>query len=57
MNIDVERAVMEVTGKLEECRNILDTEMYYKRSVELDSPDFKRLRSIYDAICKVIDLT
>lgn len=57
MNIDVERAVIEVTGKLEECRNILDNEMYWKRSVELDSPDFKRLRSIYDAICKVIDLT
>ena len=57
MNIDVERAVIKVTEKLEECRNILDTEMYYKRSVELNSPDFKRLRSIYDAICKVIDLT
>lgn len=57
MNIEVERAVMKVTEKLEECRNILDTEMYYKRSVELDSPDFKKLRSIYDAICKVTDLT
>ena len=57
MNIEAERAVMKVTEKLEECRNILDTEMYWKKSVELDSPEFKRLRSIYDAICKVIDLT
>lgn len=48
---------MKVTEKLEECRNILDNEMYWKKSVELDSPDFKRLRGIYDAICKVIDLT
>ena len=57
MNIEAERAVMKVTEKLEECRNILDNEMYYKASVEFDSPDFNRLRSIYDAICKVIDLT
>ena len=57
MNIEAERAVMKGTEKLEECRNILDTEMYWKKSVELDSPEFKRLRSIYDAICKVIDLT
>lgn len=57
MNIEAERAVIEVTEKLEECRYILDTEMYYKRSVEHNSTDFNKLRSIYDAICKVIDLT
>ena len=57
MVAEAERAIRKVVEKLEECRNILDTEMYYKRSVELDSPEFKRLRSIYDAICKVIDLT
>jgi hypothetical protein len=57
MNIEAERAVMKVTEKLEECRNILDNEMYWKKSVELNSPEFKKLRSIYDAICKVIDLT
>jgi hypothetical protein len=57
MNIEAERAVMKVTEKLEECRNILDTEMYWKMSVEFDSPDFNKLRCIYDAICKVIDLT
>lgn len=57
MNIDAERAVMKVTEKLQECRNILDNEMYYKRSVELDSPEFEKLRSIYNAVCEVIDLT
>jgi hypothetical protein len=57
MVAEAERAIRKVVEKLEECRSILDTEMYYKRSVELDSPDFKKLRSIYDAICKVIDLT
>ena len=56
MNIEVERAVMKVTEKLEECRHILDNEMYWKKSVELNSPDFEKLRSIYDAICGVIDL-
>lgn len=57
MNIGAERAVMKVTEKLQECRNILDNEMYYKMSVEFDSPDFNKLKNIYNAICKVIDLT
>lgn len=55
--MDVDRAVFKVVDKLNECRDILDCEMYRSGAVDMDSPEFKKLRGIYDAICKVIDLT
>lgn len=55
MNAD--RAIFRTIDKLNECREILDDEMYRSGSVDMDSPEFKKLRKIYDAICKVIDLT
>jgi hypothetical protein len=42
--------------KLQECRNILDYEMYSNPNVDTNSFEFKKLREIYDAICKVNDL-
>lgn len=57
MVAEVERAIRKVVEKLEECRDILDDEMYRKGTVEYDSKDFHTLRTIYDSICKTIDLT
>lgn len=49
---------LEVVDKLQECRQILDREMYGNGpDVDMNSFEFKKLREIYDAICKVIDLT
>lgn len=49
--------ILKIVDKLNECRDILDNEMYRNGPVDIDSSEFKKLRSIYDAICKVIDLT
>ena len=47
-----------VVEKLQECRQILDREMYGSGpDVDMESFEFKKMREIYDAICKVIDLT
>lgn len=57
MTPEAERAIRKVVEKLEECRNILDDEMYRKKIVKFNSEDFQTLRAIYDSICKTIDLT
>lgn len=57
MTPEAERAIRKVVEKLEECRNILDDEMYRKKTVKFNSEDFQTLRAIYDSICKTIDLT
>ena len=46
----------EIQDKLNECRRILDNEMYCSGSVDINSHDFKMLRKVYDAICRVLDL-
>ena len=56
--INLYLTVSQVVNKLDECRDILDTEMYRSNpNVDMNSYEFKKLREIYDAICKVIDLT
>lgn len=57
MTPEAERAIRKVVEKLEECRNILDDEMYRKKTVKFNSEDFQTLRAICDSICKTIDLT
>lgn len=42
--------------KLDKCRNYLDYEMYSDPNVNMESEEFKKVRAIYDAICKVEDM-
>ena len=56
--LDLYGTTLKVVNKLQECRQILDLEMYGSGpDVDMDSFEFKKMREIYDAICKVIDLT
>lgn len=55
--MDIDRVVFKVVDKLNECRTILDDAMYRGGILDMESYEFKKLRSIYDAICKAIDLT
>ena len=56
--LDLYGTTLKVVNKLQECRQILDLEMYGSGpDVDLNSFEFKKLREIYNAICKVIDLT
>ena len=57
MVAEAEKTIRKVVEKLEECRDLLDNEMYRKETVEYGSKDFYTLRTIYDSICKTIDLT
>lgn len=57
MVAETERIIRKVVEKLEECRDLLDDEMYRKETVAYGSKDFYTLRTIYDSICKTIDLT
>ena len=42
--------------KLDAVRDYLDTEMYHSGDVDPESEDFKKVRAVYDAICKVEDM-
>lgn len=55
--MNVARAIFRTADKLNECREILDNEMYRNGPVDMESKEFKKLREIYNAVCKVIDLT
>lgn len=56
--LDLYGTSLKVVQKLQECRQILDREMYCSGpDVDMESFEFKKMREIYDAICKVIDLT
>ena len=46
---------LELTEKLQECRDIIDRETYWNYEVDINSEEFKKLREIYDAVCKVMD--
>ena len=41
--------------KLDKCRDYLDREMYGQPN-DPESEDFKKVRAVYDAICKVEDM-
>ena len=55
--LDLYGTTLKVVDKLQECRQILDREMYSSPMVDTESFEYKKLREIYEAICKVIDLT
>lgn len=44
----------KVEDKLKECRQILDDKMYKQR--DCTDSEYKHLRKVYDAICKVMDI-
>lgn len=54
--MDAHGSLLKVREKLDECRSILDTEMYSDPTVDLESDDFKLLRKVYDSICSTEDL-
>ncbi|MCF0114071.1 MAG: hypothetical protein HUJ56_01870 [Erysipelotrichaceae bacterium] len=55
MTVEQEREVMKAVDCMNKARIHLDNAMYY--SSELMQPeDFKKVRNIYDQLCKVLDL-
>lgn len=46
----------EVEAKLKACRTVLDNKMYGGEGMNESSYEFKKLRKIYDAICRVMDM-
>lgn len=44
-------------GCLNEARKHLDKSMYGMGIVDINDPDYIKIRAFYDAICKALDLT
>lgn len=55
MEKKTELALDKVRAKLQECRNIIDTRLYWSGEATPED-EYKFCRKIYDAICKVMDL-
>ena len=47
---------LELNEKLQACRDIIDRETYWNQGVDSDSEEFKKLREVYSAVCKVMDM-
>ena len=50
------KTLYKVKDNLTECRKILDTQMYGNEGMDQESEEYQKLRKIYDAICRVMDM-
>lgn len=45
----------KVSDKLKECRNIIDTYLYYSNQ-DIPKSDYAYCRKVYNSVCKTLDL-
>lgn len=55
MEHDTVLTLDKVSSKLKECRNIIDTYLYYSNQ-NVSDKDRNYCRKVYDSICKTLDL-